>query len=304
MSKSKNNGKNSFVFYDSFLSAMKHLNDAEFRECVLRIRDYALEGNEEESERPMVNVIMALAKPNLDSARRRYMASVENGKKGAEFGKLGGAPKGNQNARKNNPQSTPKQPLDVDVNEDVEVDVNVNVNEEVNVEVDAESPSGSIDFQSSFSNSSSSVLREEIENDSERLEENKKKEPLQEVYNFKGYELSTASEAEKEIHINSHIESNNTPPVSPCSEKEAGCSAARPQQQKESGMDMSEYLERCFVRGVSKLANIRRGKLPQDDNLFWRTVDYYCDLYGDKDKSKAAKDVSKIVAEFIKQDIN
>ena len=300
MSKIKSNEKKSFVFYDSFLSAMKHLNDAEFRECVMKLRDYALEGIDEESESPMVNVIMAMAKPNLDSARKRYIASVENGKKGAEFGKLGGAPKGNQNARKNNPQSTPKQPLDVDVNDDVEEDVNEN--EEVNVEVD--DPSGSIEFQSSFSNSSIGFSNKEIVNDSERLEENKEKEPLHEVYNFKGFELSTTSEEEKEIHINSNIESNNTPPVSPCSEKEAGCSAARPQQQKESGMDMSEYIELCFVKGVSKLADMRRDKLPQDDNLFWRTVDYYCDLYGYKDKSKAAKDVSKIVAEFIKQDIN
>ena len=294
--------KRVLFFTTVFLSAMKHLNDAEFRECVLKIRDYALDGVDEESSSPMVNVIMELAKPNLDSARRRYMASVENGKKGAEFGKLGGAPKGNQNARKNNPQSTPKQPLDVDVNADVEVDENVN--KKVDVEVDADDPSGSIEFQSSFSNSSIGFSNKEIVNDSERLEENKEKEPLHEVYNFKGFELSTTSEEEKEIHINSNIESNNTPPVSPCSEKEAGCSAARPQQQKESGMDMSEYIELCFVKGVSKLADMRRDKLPQDDNLFWRTVDYYCDLYGYKDKSKAAKDVSKIVAEFIKQDIN
>ena len=96
---SKKDEKKSFVMYDSFLSAMKHLNDAEFRECVLKIRDYALGGTEEESESPMVNVIMELAKPNLDSAKRRYMASVENGRRGAEFGKLGGAPKGNQNAK-------------------------------------------------------------------------------------------------------------------------------------------------------------------------------------------------------------
>ena len=34
MSKIKDNEKKSFVYYDSFLSAMKHLNDAEFRECV------------------------------------------------------------------------------------------------------------------------------------------------------------------------------------------------------------------------------------------------------------------------------
>ena len=299
MSKIKNNGKNSFVFYDSFLSAMKHLGDAEFRECVLKIRDYALEGVDEESSSPMVNVIMAMAKPNLDSAKRRYMASVENGKKGAEYGKLGGAPKGNQNARKNNPQSTPKRPLDVDVNEDVEEDVNKEVN--VNGD-DVDNPSGSIGFQSSFSNSSISFQEEEIENDSERLEEEEENNERNLGFDLKGLEFVAASEVEKESLINSNSENYNTPPVSPCSEKEAGCSAARPQ--KEAGMDMSEYIERCFSKGISKLADIRRGKLPQDDNLFWRTVDYYCDLYGDKDKSKAAKDVSKIVAEFIKQDIN
>ena len=112
----KKEDKRSFVFYDSFLEAMKHLSDAEFRECVLKIRDYALEGIDEESQSPYVNIILAMAKPNLDSARRRYMTSVENGKKGAEFGSLGGAKEGNQNARKkqpqNNPQSTPDTPED------------------------------------------------------------------------------------------------------------------------------------------------------------------------------------------------
>ena len=282
MSKIKDNGKNSFVFYDSFLSAMKHLNNAEFRECVLKIRDYALDGVDEESSSPMVNVIMVLAKPNLDSARRRYMASVENGKKGAEFGKLGGAPKANQNARKKQPLNQPqKQPLDVYVEEDV--------NEEVDVNEDT--PVGDIVPFSSFSNSSSSVLSKEIESDSERLEEReKKKEPLQEV-------------RKEETSINPKMNSNNISSDSTASDQGVIGVAARPQQQKEPGMDMSEYIERCFVRGVSKLANIRRGKLPQDDNLFWRTVDYYCDLYGDTDKSTAAKNVSKIIAEFIKQGI-
>ena len=147
----KNNEKRSFVFYDSFLEAMKHLNDAEFRECVMRIRDFALEGDDTESEHPMVNIILALAKPNLEAARRRYVASIENGKKGAEFGKLGGAPKGNQNARKKQPL---KQPLDVDDNVDVEEDVNVNENEEVDVNEDT--PVGNI-VPSSFSVFSSST---------------------------------------------------------------------------------------------------------------------------------------------------
>ena len=297
----RKNEKRSFVMYDSFLEAAKHLNDAEFRECISRIRDYALEDIDEESQSPYVNIILAMAKPNLDSAHKKYMASVENGKKGAEFGKLGGAPKGNQNARKKQPLIQPQiQPLDEDVNEDVEEDVNKEVN--VNGDDDGDNPSGSIGFQSSFSNSSISFQEEEIENDSERLEEEEENNERNLGFDLKGLEFVAASEVEKESLINSNSENYNTPPVSPYSEKEAGCSAARPQ--KEAGMDMSEYIERCFSKGVSKLADIRRGKLPQDDNLFWRTVDYYCDLYGDKDKSKAAKDVSKIVAEFIKQDIN
>lgn len=296
------NEKRSFVFYDSFLEAMKHLNDTEFRECVMRIRDYALDGTDEESDSPMVNVIMTLAKPNLEAAKRRYEISVENGKKGAEYGKLGGAPKGNQNARKKQPLNQPqKQPLDVDVNDDVEEDVNEEVN--VNGDDDGDNPSGTIGLQSSFSNSSIGFQEEEIENDSERLEEREENNERNLGFDFKGFEFVAASEEMGETPIYSKDDNSNSA-FSPCSEEEAGSSAARPRQQKEPGMDMSEYIEHCFANGVSKLADIRRGKLPQDDNLFWRTVDYYCDLYGYKDKSIAAKNVSKIVAEFIKQDIN
>ena len=53
--------KKSFVMYDSFLEAMKHLNDAEFRECVMKISDYALDGIDKESESPYVNIILAMA---------------------------------------------------------------------------------------------------------------------------------------------------------------------------------------------------------------------------------------------------
>ena len=293
MSKIKDNEKKSFVFYDSFLLAMKHLNDAEFRECVLRIRDYALDGVDEESSSPMVNVIMELAKPNLDSARRRYMASVENGKKGAEYGKLGGAPKGNQNARKKQPL---KQPLDVDVNDDVEEDVN----EDVNGDDDGDNPSGTIGFQSSFSNSSIGFQEEEIENDSERLEEREENNERNLGFDFKGFEFVAASE--EESHINSKSESNNTHPVSLCSEEGAGSSAARTRQQKESGMDMSEYLEQCIYKNAIKLAHIRKNELPQDDKLFWRTVDFCCDLNGDS-KDKAAKFVTDLVNEIIRQNV-
>ena len=286
--------------YDSFLEAMKHLNDVEFRECVLKIRDYALEGIDEESSSPMVNVIMAMAKPNLDSARRRYMASVENGKKGAEYGKLGGAPKGNQNARKKQPLIQPqKQPLDEDVNVDVEEDVNEEVN--VNGDDDGETPSGSIGLQSSFSNSSIGFQEEEIENDSERLEERKENNERNLGFDFKGFEFVAASEEMGETPIYSKDDNSNSA-SSPCFEEEAGSSAARTRQQKEPGMDMSEYLEQCIYKNAIKLAHIRKNELPQDDNLFWRTVDLYGNLYGDS-KDQATKRITTIVNELIKQGV-
>ena len=294
----KKNEKRSFVMYDSFLEAAKHLNDAEFRECILRIRDYALEDIDEESQSPYVNIILAMAKPNLDSARRRYMTSVENGKKGAEYGKLGGAPKGNQNARKKQPLIQPQiQPLDEDVNVDVEEDVNEEVN--VNGDDDGDNPSGAIGFQSSFSNSSIGFQEEEIENDSERLEEREENNERNLGFDFNGFEFVAASEVEKESHINSNSENYNTPPVSPCSEKEAGCSAAR--QQKEPGMDIGEYYERCLARCTSKLVDMRLGKLPKDDSVFWRAVDFYSQLYGVIDRDKATREVSYIVSELMKQ---
>ena len=300
MSKIKNNGKNSFVFYDSFLSAMKHLGDAEFRECVLKIRDYALEGVDEESSSPMVNVIMAMAKPNLDSAKRRYMASVENGKKGAEYGKLGGAPKGNQNARKNNPQSTPKRPLDVDVNDDVEEDVNEDVN--VNGDDDGDYPSGSIGFQSSFSNSSIGFQEEEIENDSERLDEREENNERNLGFDFKGFEFVAASEEMGETSIYSKDDNSNSA-SSPCSEEEAGSSAARPSHSevKEGAYDQSEYYRHCLNNYVLDLADMRKGILPNDGKLFWQAVKLYQSLRGCSEQH-AVSVISSKVSEIAQRD--
>ena len=119
-------------------------------------------------------------------------------------------------------------------------------------------------------------------------------------FDFKGFEFVAASEVEKESHINSKCESNNTPPVSPCSEKEAGCSAAH--QQKEPGMDMSDYLVECILKNAKRLAYLRKNDLPQDDNLFWRTVGFYGDVYGDS-KDDAVKYLTRLVNHFIKEGV-
>ena len=299
MSKIKDNGKNSFVFYDSFLSAMKHLNDAEFRECVLKIRDYALEGVDEESSSPMVNVIMAMAKPNLDSARRRYEVAVENGKKGAEFGKLGGAPKGNQNARKKQPQ---KQPLDVDANEDV--DVNEDENDDIDENDAADGTSGKQVFSSSFSNSSNSVLINEA-NDSERLKEQEaKKEPRSEVRpsSSNASVVGVADKEKGETPIYSKDSSISSAPRGTGSVGEAGSPAARPRRRevKTGVYDQGEYYKLCFDNYMLDLVDMRLGKLPKDDNLFWQAVNVYQAILGNDDKKEVAKTVSHMLSELVK----
>ena len=295
----KKNEKRSFVMYDSFLEAMKHLNDAEFRECVLKIRDYALEGIDEESQSPYVNIILAMAKPNLDSARRRYMASVENGKKGAEYGKLGGAPKGNQNARKKQPQ---KQPLDVDANEDV--DVNEDENDDIDVYDATDGTSGKQGFSSSFSNSSNSVLINEA-NDSELLKEKEegKEPPTEEQPSHSNASVvGVADKGKGETPIYSKDSSISSAPLGTGSVEEAGCSAARPCRREVKGgvYDQGEYYQLCFNNYMLDLVDMRLGKLPQDDNLFWQAVNVYQAILGNDDKKEVAKTVSYMLSELVK----
>ena len=292
MTKKNSNDKRSFVMYDSFLEAMKHLNDSEFRECVMRIRDYALEGIDEESQSPYVNIILAMAKPNLDSARRRYMASVENGKKGAEFGELGGAPKGNKNASKKQPL---KQPLDVDVddnvNEDVDVDVDVDVNVEVddytNADVNNDAESTPTGLVSSY-NTSIQGVNNQIENDSEQFEDREEKiKPLQEV---------------NSSHSNScdvRAAGKNT---SEALSSKAEVSSTTPQRREEGGMSMEEYIKKCFAQRVRMLAEMEKGSIPTDDRVFWGAIDLYCDLHYGTDRKRAAKEVSRMVKELLEQD--
>ena len=292
MSKIKDNGKNSFVFYNSFLEAMKHLNDAEFRECVLRIRDYALESIDEESQSPYVNIILAMAKPNLDSARRRYMASVENGKKGAEYGKLGGAPKGNQNARKKQPQ---KQPLDVDANEDVDVNEDEEVNENANA--DEADPSGSISVKSSFSNSSNSVLINEA-NDSERLKENEP--PVEEQPSHSNASVvGVADKWKGETPLYSKDSSIGSAPLGTGSVGEVGCSAARSSQGKDAGMDAGKYWEKCYYKNLTKLIDMKCGKQAYDKSLFERTVRLYIDLWGGS-RTHAINEINGTIDDYFK----
>lgn len=116
--------KDSFVFYNSYEKAILLLDSAESQMRTLKaIWDFAFRGVEPD-ENKLSNtelIIFSMAKPTIEASIRSY----ENGKKG-------GAPMGNQNARKqkqpiNNPQTTP--PL---TNDNVNVNFNDNLNANVN----------------------------------------------------------------------------------------------------------------------------------------------------------------------------
>ena len=278
MSEIKDNGKKSFVMYDSFVEAMMHLDDKDFRECFMKIRDYALEGVNEESKSPMVNVIMALAKPNLDSARRRYMASVENGKKGAEFGKLGGAPKGNQNARKKQPQ---KQPLDVNV--DVEEDENKD--EEVDVNVNEDAPVGDI-VPSSFSCFSSSSVP------------HTHREPPREAPSHSNTQSIEAEQTNKgETHINSKVDSH-------CVTLGTGVATGsgngfQSRQREEGGISMSEYVESLIKRDIARLGEAVLNGEEYDKTILNQAIDNLIALYGKHDRKTGYATILSAIEQYV-----
>ena len=113
--------RNSFVFYRSFNEAMAELSESDQLTLYRAIVGYGLDGQEASFDSSYLRMAWKLIKPQLDANWRRY----ENGCKGGEFGKLGGAPKGNGNARK----TTPKQPRN-----NPKTTPNDNDNDNVNVE--------------------------------------------------------------------------------------------------------------------------------------------------------------------------
>lgn len=115
--------KESFVFYRSFAESINCL-PANFQLPLYKaITAYALDlevpdfGNYE--DKYVLEALWAGIKPQLDANYQRYL----NGCKGGEYGHLGGAPKGNQNARKKQPQNNPKTTPNVNDNENVNENV-------------------------------------------------------------------------------------------------------------------------------------------------------------------------------------
>lgn len=132
---SDNGNKQSFVMYNSFLEAAELLGDKEFRECVLKLRNFALYGDNVSSDNPVVEAILRMAKPNIDAAAARYQRCVENGNKGKEHGHEGGRPRKGETKEEYDERKralkTPRKPLD----DEEEIDIKVKKKEDDNQNV-------------------------------------------------------------------------------------------------------------------------------------------------------------------------
>ena len=120
--------RDSFVFYKSFYEAIKEIDEKNQLQVFVAICEYSL--NEKEIELTGISkAIFTLIKPNIDSAKARYTASVENGKKG-------GRPKKEtqQKPSKNLNKTQQKPSKNLNEDEDVNVDVDDNVNEDINTQ--------------------------------------------------------------------------------------------------------------------------------------------------------------------------
>lgn len=118
----ENPKRDAFSFFWSFKDAIMGLEDEKEKLAIYEaLTDYAFLGIEPTDLTPICKIIWKLVKPNIDSSIRRYDACVNNGKKGAEYGSLGGRPKNKKATKKKpkeTPEETPKKPLNKNKNKD------------------------------------------------------------------------------------------------------------------------------------------------------------------------------------------
>lgn len=103
--------RDSMVFYRSFMEATDSLEPIQYKNVFQMLLHYAMDGKQPEEE-GIEYSLFSLMKPQIDANNRKY----ENGKKGAEFGKLGGRPKKERTCK---PQKKPKETPNVNENGNV-----------------------------------------------------------------------------------------------------------------------------------------------------------------------------------------
>lgn len=131
----ENPKRDAFSFFWSFKDAIMGLEDENEKLAIYEaLTDYAFLGIEPTDLTPICKIIWKLVKPNIDSSIKRYDACVNNGKKGAEYGSLGGRPKKKKETPEETPKETPKKPLNKnkDKNKDLKENLCIDIDERKN----------------------------------------------------------------------------------------------------------------------------------------------------------------------------
>lgn len=98
------------LIYDSIYEAMQYCTMEERGILFSALVEYQLDGTMPDINGLLMGMFMQ-AKSVIDNSEKKYKQCVENGKKGAEYGKLGGRPKKTSEESENeNPKETPKKP--------------------------------------------------------------------------------------------------------------------------------------------------------------------------------------------------
>ena len=135
----ENPKRDAFSFFWSFKDSIMGLEDENEKLAIYEaLTDYAFLGIEPTDLTPICKIIWKLVKPNIDSSIKRYDACVNNGKKGAEYGSLGGRPKKKKETPEETPEETPKEtpkkPLNKnkDKNKDLKENLCIDIDERKN----------------------------------------------------------------------------------------------------------------------------------------------------------------------------
>lgn len=110
--------RDGFVFYASWLEAIKNLPREMQGEVLTAIIEYGLYGETTEAPKPITSAMLAMVKPQIDVNNKRY----ENGKKGGRPPKSETKEKPNRNQRetKEKPNETKSEPKEKDKYKDKE----------------------------------------------------------------------------------------------------------------------------------------------------------------------------------------
>ena len=97
--------KDSFVIYPTFVESIRKLPAKSRLEVYEALMDYGMTNAIPEGISAVTEALITSFAMGVDNAKKRREASIENGKKGGEFGHLGGRPR-----------KTPSEPLNVNKN--------------------------------------------------------------------------------------------------------------------------------------------------------------------------------------------